>query len=88
MIRLFRVFIIGGRTGKRESAWFAFLLWVVWSTVLVYVEATGGPDMDGSRSMWNVTTPFVFTWLAAAHGFEWVSTQTRWGIVRVPDEER
>jgi hypothetical protein len=87
MFHVFRVIVIGGRTGKRESAWFAFVLWTVWTIVLIYVEATGGPSMDGSRGMWSMTTPFVFTWLAAAHGFEWVSTQTRWGIVREADEE-
>jgi hypothetical protein len=87
MLKLFRTLIIGGRTGKRESAWFAFLLWMVWTIALTYIEATGGPHMDGSRGMWSMTTPFVFTWLAAAHGFEWVSTQTRWGIVRPQDED-
>lgn len=87
MLRIFRIAIIGGRTGKRESAWFAFLLWTIWTVVLTYIEMTEGPAMEGSRGMWSMTTPFVFTWLAAAHGFEWVSTQTRWGIVQRSDEE-
>ncbi len=79
MIRLFLRYVIGGQTGKRESAWFAFLLWAGWSAWMVYTEFTGGPELALSESMWMVVTPFVFTWLGTAHGFEWVSRQTRWG---------
>jgi len=82
VIRLFRTHIIGGCTGKRESAWFVFLLWTIWSIVLIWIEAIEGPSMEGARSMWNMVTPFVFTWLGAAHGFEWFSTQTPWGLSR------
>lgn len=87
MLRLFLRYVIGGNTGKRESAWFAFLLWVGWTGWMIWTEFSGGPAMSMAESMWMVVTPFVFTWLGTAHGFEWVSRQTRWGqaSVSLPD---
>lgn len=78
MLRLFLRHVIGGETGKRESAWFAFLLWIGWSVWMIRVEATTGRELPMALSMWMVATPFVFAWLGTAHGFEWVSRQTRW----------
>lgn len=83
MMQLFLRWIIGGQTGKRESAWFAFLIWVGWSGWMVYVEFAQDRSLDMAQSMWMVVTPFVFTWLGTSHGFEWVSRQTRWGSAQL-----
>lgn len=79
MMNFFLRRVIGGETGKRESAWFTFLLWLAATVWIGYVEFTGQAELISVLEMWKIATPFVFLWMAAAHGFQWVSSQTNWG---------
>lgn len=80
MMNWFIRVILGGKTAKRESAIFAFLLWVIGTFWLAWADVTH-PDsqMRISEGMWMVTTPFVFAWMATAFGIDWISKQTHWG---------
>jgi RsiW-degrading membrane proteinase PrsW (M82 family) len=63
--------VIGGQTGKRESAWFVFLLFALWTGFLVAVEFIYEREMEQASSMWMVLAPFVIGWIMGAHGMEW-----------------
>lgn len=79
MLKHFGRFVIGGRSGKREQAWAVFLLWCVafgWTAT----KESGGIPMDGTQSILSLALPLVIANLALAHGMEWVSTQTGWGV--------
>ena len=76
MLKHFGHFVIGGRSGKREQAWAVFLLWCaafVWMSVK---EAAAAP-VDGTQAILSAALWPVLINLAAAHGMEWFSTQTR-----------
>lgn len=70
--------VIGGRSGKREQAWAVFLLWCIGFGWTAFKEASDIP-MVGTQAILSVALWPVFVNLAAAHGMEWVSTQTAWG---------
>lgn len=76
MMRLFLKHVIGGVSGKRESAWFVFLLFMGWTGWLTWVEFAHGREMEQAASMWMVLAPFVIGWIAGAHGLEWRSRQS------------
>lgn len=76
MFKLFREYIIGGRTGKRESAWFLFSLWLAWTLWLTYAAVSLGRDIEVVVGMWSLVTPFVWGWMFISHGMEWGSVQT------------
>lgn len=63
-------YVIGGRSGKRESALMAWLFWVGW-TIWLTVAESGDQTVTQAVGMWNVATPLVWSWLGAAFGFEW-----------------
>lgn len=78
MLKLFGVFVVGGRSGKREQGWAVFLLWCAafgWSAF----KESSGVQMEGSQAILSVALWPVIVNLAAAHGMEWFSTQTSWG---------
>ena len=84
MLQKFRIWIIGGHTGKRESALFAFLIWLI---AVIYIGYLDSYNVDQKKiynlefvmSIVETSTFFVFAWLAAAHGFEFLNRQTRFG---------
>ena len=82
MMRWFLARIIGGETGKRESAWFAFLLWVGATAWIGWAEFSTERRLESTMSMWMLVTPLVWAWLGTAHGFDWVSKQTAWADPR------
>lgn len=86
MMRWFTHYVIGGETGKRESAWFAFFLWLAFSVWLGYAAYTS-PERDLAvlTTMWATLTPFVLAWLGTAHGLDWASRQS--GIKKIGNQE-
>ena len=86
MIHFFLKYVVGGETGKRESAWFAFLLWLAATAWIGWAEFNTEKDLEGIRAMWMLVTPLVWAWLGASHGFDWVSKQTQWGATRISYE--
>lgn len=76
MIQIFRKFIIGGETGKREMAWFVFKLWAVAFVYFVFKEAHG-IDMPGTLELLRLSFIPVLGVLLAAHGMEWATTQLK-----------
>lgn len=78
MLKHFVRLAIGGRSGKREQAWFVFLLWCAAFGWSAYQESMGAV-MDGTQSILSLAFPMVMANLALAHGMEWVSAQTEWG---------
>jgi len=79
MMGYFTAYVIGGRTGKRESAWFAFFLWLVFSAWIGRATYAGSADGETAflEAMWNTVTPFVLVWLGGAHGLEWAEQKGR-----------
>lgn len=86
MIRWFILHALGydpddvEKSGKRESAWFGFLVWMAFTGWLVWLDVSH-PEVPLALTtvMWQTITPFVFVWFAAAHGFDWFSKQTGYG---------
>lgn len=78
MLKFFGRFVIGGRSGKREQAWAVFLLWCIAFGWMASREATGIP-LDGTQAILSAALWPVLINLAAAHGMEWFSSQTRFG---------
>ena len=78
MLKSFTKYIIGGRSGKREAAWFVFLLWSIAFGWSAWREAHGFP-VSGVQSMLTTAMPFVLGFLLSVHGMDWVSKQTNWG---------
>lgn len=74
MFEWFKSNVIGGDTGKRESAWFLFLIWLVAAVVVSAVEAIGVSALF-AQEMVRYAAPAVFAWLAAAHGMDWAVVQ-------------
>lgn len=87
MLHYFVKWVIGGQTGKRESAWFAFFMWLPFSIWLGYVDFATEREIDFLQTMWNVLTPFVLGWLGTAHGLDWASKQTTLGGPREFDAD-
>lgn len=71
MLQIFVRRVIGGETGKRESAWFVFILFAAWTGFLVWAEFAREREMEQASSMWMVLAPFVMGWVMGAHGMEW-----------------
>ncbi len=78
MLKLFGRFVIGGRSGKREQAWAVVLLWCIAFGWFASKEAAGA-SLDGTQAILTLALPLVIGNLTAAHGMEWVSSQTKWG---------
>lgn len=77
MLRFFVHHVIAGKTGKRESAWFVFTLFAVWTGFMVWAEFAHERELTQASSMWMVVAPFVMGWVMAAHGLEWREQTTR-----------
>lgn len=77
MLSLFKTYVIGGRSGKREQAWAVFILWCVAFGWFMRSEAASG-EMPGTQSILSGAFWPVMINLAAAHGMEWVSSQSLW----------
>lgn len=67
MIGLFRKYIIGGDTGTREGAWFAFLVVFGLLGLAIWME-TQGRDMSALYSLLTVLCPTVVGAVVGAHG--------------------
>lgn len=78
MFKLMLKYFIGGETGKRESALMALTFWFA-SCVYVAVKEAQSVDLPATVALITLATPFVWAWVAAAFGFQWVSKQTGWG---------
>jgi hypothetical protein len=76
MFNWFLRYVVGGITGKRESALMAWVLWLMWTAIIMWLEADG-ITLPITNGMWNITTPMVWSWLGAAFGFEWWSTHAK-----------
>ncbi|KIC42250.1 hypothetical protein RA27_02370 [Ruegeria sp. ANG-R] len=74
MFEWFKNKVIGGDTGKRESAWFLFLIWLSAAVVVSVLDAMGVKALF-AKEMVRYAAPAVFTWLAAAHGMDWATVQ-------------
>lgn len=78
MLKFVTKYIIGGRSGKREAAWFVFLLWAIAFAWSAWREAHGFP-VTGVQSILTAALPFVLGFVLSVHGMDWVSKQTNWG---------
>jgi len=59
-----------GKSGQRESAMFAFMLWVLGTCWVAWAEFSHtDPNLAITQSMWMVSTPLVWGWLGFAFGF-------------------
>lgn len=77
MLKFFGRYIIGGRSGKREQAWFAFILWCIAFAWMMHREVQG-IDLPNTTSLLALALPLVFANIAIAHGMEWHSDQSKW----------
>lgn len=78
MLKHFGQLVIGGRTGKREQAWFVFLAWMGAFGWFTYKEALG-VTMAGTQSILSLAFLPVLANLTVAYGMERLSAQSKWG---------
>lgn len=86
MMRLFRQYIVGGRTGSREGAW--LLVWVLvivplWALIVGELRGIAMPVTSG---VLMVVGPAVLTLWAIAHGLEKVADRSAPGPPKAPEE--
>lgn len=67
MIGLFRRYIIGGQTGTREGAWFAFITVFGLLGLAIWMD-TKGHDMSELYSLLTVLCPTAVAAVVGAHG--------------------
>lgn len=85
MMKKFRMLILGGDTDKRESSWFAFLLWVAGLVIVCVLESRnihmGAPtyNLEFPKEILKLAMWPVFGWWSVAHGLEFVNKQTVFG---------
>lgn len=77
MIALFKRFVIGGRSGKREAAWFLVIVWILAAGWFAWQELSGH-SLPGVLAMLQTSATGVLAFLAMAYGLEWHSTQSQW----------
>jgi len=69
MLRLFVKHVLGGRSGKREAAWFVFFVSMGITMFVVFAEWRGVP-MPVSQSILIVVLPTAVIGVLTAHGIE------------------
>lgn len=69
MLRLFVRHVLGGRSGKREAAWFMFIVVTGMVAFVVFAEYRG-VAMPISQSILIVVWPTTALLVGAAHGIE------------------
>lgn len=77
MINLLKRYVIGGRSGKRESGWLLVILWCL-AAIGVVIAALLGRDVAMAVDMLKFTFYPIIAFLAGAYGLEWASTQSKW----------
>lgn len=77
MLSLFKRMVLGGRTGKREAAWFVLILWSAGAVYLFWKEAQG-IEMANSFALLTAALVPVGVFFAGAYGMEWHSAQSKW----------
>jgi alkyl sulfatase BDS1-like metallo-beta-lactamase superfamily hydrolase len=70
MMRLFREYVIGGKTGSREGAWFLTIVLVVLPVAAVVVGELFGREMGVSSGLLMILCPAVLTIWATSHGLQ------------------
>lgn len=78
MLRYIVRCVIGGRSGKRESAVLMMILWLIGVGFLAGMEVQGH-HLSLFANTLMFAGPFVFGWYGVAFGMEWVAKQTNWG---------
>jgi len=69
MIRLFVHHVLGGRSGKREAAWFMFIVVTGMVAFVVWAEYNG-VAMPISQAILTIVWPATVLAVGAAHGIE------------------
>lgn len=69
MLKLFVRYVLGGRSGKREAAWFVFFVAAGVTAFVVFAEYNGVP-MPISQSILIVVLPTSVIGVLTAHGIE------------------
>lgn len=67
--------VIGGETGKRESAIFLLSIWLAFSAYIVFGDFDE-VKLQTLERMWGVFTPFMFLSWAGAMGLK--AIEQRW----------
>lgn len=77
MISVLKKYVLGGRSGKRESGWLLLILWLL-SAISVVTLGVFGHEMDKAYSLLEFTFIPVIMFLFGAYGLEWQSSQSKW----------
>ncbi len=75
--------LIGGATGKRQTAWAVFALWCA-AFVWLMVQEAHGVSMPATQAILSLMGPAALTLLGVAYGLEWNSTQSKWAPGNTP----
>jgi len=69
VLKLFVHYVLGGRSGKREAAWF---MWIVVTGMVAFVVFCEyrGVAMPLAQSILIIVWPLAFAGVLAAHGIE------------------